>query len=91
VVRTQGGPRVRRQKGAIEKLYTAPPRGAAVVCLDEMGPESAKSFPGQEVIDPLPKADRPAGRVKQAAEFFHAQIPSTYLNQRADYPPDHLP
>jgi len=34
-----------------------------------MGPESAKSFPGQEVIDPLPKADRPAGRVKQAADY----------------------
>ena len=50
VVRAHGGPRVRPQRGAIEKLYTAPPEGAAVVCLDEMGPESAKSFPGTEVI-----------------------------------------
>jgi transposase len=57
------------QKGAIEKLYTRPPEGAVVVCLDEMGPESAKSFPGQEVIDPLPKGHRPAGRAKQDADY----------------------
>jgi hypothetical protein len=50
-----------------------------------MGPESAKSFPGQEVIDPAPKADRPAGRAKQAADYgrrgkgyvFGAFIPAT--------------
>src|SRR5262249_14134774 len=62
LVRREGGPGVRRKKGAIEKLYTAQPRGAAVVCLDEMGPESAKSFPGQEVT-------RTAGRAKQAADY----------------------
>jgi DDE superfamily endonuclease len=39
------------------------------VCLDEMGPEAAKSFPGTEVIDPAPKADRPAGRARQAADY----------------------
>jgi transposase len=78
VVRPQGGPRVRRKKGAIEQLYTSPPEGAAVVCLDEMGPESAKSFPGQEVT-------RVAGRAKQAADYgrrgkgyvFGAFIPAT--------------
>ena len=47
VVRAEGGPGVRRKKGAIEKLYTSPPEGSVVVCLDEMGPEAAKSFPGQ--------------------------------------------
>ena len=78
VVRPEGGPRVRRKKGAIEQLYTAPPRGAAVVCLDEMGPESAKSFPGQEVT-------RAADRAEQAADYgrrgkgyvFGAFIPAT--------------
>jgi len=49
VVRAEGGPTVRRKKGAIEKLYTIPPERSAVVCLDEMGPESAKSFPGKEL------------------------------------------
>jgi transposase len=31
-------------------LYTEPPPGNVVVCLDQMGPESAKSFPGQQVV-----------------------------------------
>jgi transposase len=31
-------------------LYTVPPADSIVVCLDEMGPESAKSFPGQRLI-----------------------------------------
>jgi transposase len=35
------------KRGVIERLYTDPPPGSVVVCLDEMGPESAKSFPGQ--------------------------------------------
>ena len=34
-----------------------------------MGPEAAKSFPGTAVIDPTPKADRPAGRARQAADY----------------------
>jgi hypothetical protein len=34
-----------------------------------MGPEAAKSFPGQEVIDPAPKSDRPARRATQAADY----------------------
>jgi transposase len=34
-----------------------------------MGPEAAKSFPGAEVIDPSPTADRPAARAKQAADY----------------------
>jgi transposase len=31
-------------------LYTPPPPDSLVVCLDEMGPESAKSFRGQRVV-----------------------------------------
>jgi transposase len=50
-----------------------------------MGPEGAKSFPGTEVIDPTPTADRPAARAKQAADYgrrgkgyvFGAFIPAT--------------
>lgn len=34
----------------IEQLYMHPPVGSWVVCLDEMGPESAKSYPGQQVV-----------------------------------------
>jgi transposase len=31
-------------------LYTTPPAESIVICLDEMGPESAKSFPGQRLV-----------------------------------------
>jgi hypothetical protein len=39
--------RVYAEKGAIEQLYTARPAGSVVVCLDEMGPQVSKSYPGQ--------------------------------------------
>jgi hypothetical protein len=50
-----------------------------------MGPESAKSFPGHQVVNPAPTADRPAGRAKQAADYgrrgkgyvFGAFVPAT--------------
>src|SRR5919112_6878841 len=49
----------RPYKGAIERLYTAPPEGGLVVCLDEMGPQSARSYPGRRVVKPAgPKAQR---------------------------------
>jgi transposase len=34
----------------IEQLYTQPPEASWVVCLDEMGPESARSYPGSQVV-----------------------------------------
>jgi hypothetical protein len=45
-----------------------------VLCLDEMGPESAKSFPGQQPVRTAPAegADggrRPAGRAKQEVDY----------------------
>ena len=43
-----------------------------MVCLDEMGPESAKSFPGTRVVTPAPTADRPAGRARQEADCHTA-------------------
>ena len=40
-----------------------------MICLDEMGPEAAKSFPGQEVVRGAPTADRPAGRARQEVDY----------------------
>jgi transposase len=78
VVRRAGRPRVRRKKGAIEKLYTAPPDGSAVINLDEMGPTVPKTFPGQEVVRAEPGVEpdgspRPAGRAKRAIETSRRQ------------------
>jgi transposase len=74
LVRRAGRSRLRRKKGAIEKLYTAPPEGSVVVCLDEMGPASAKSFPGQQLVHAKPRAGadgqaQPAGRAKQEIDY----------------------
>jgi transposase len=90
LVRRAGRPAVRRKKGAIEKLHTAPPPGSVVVDLDEMGPESAKSFPGQRVVHAEPRRGedgqvRPAERSKQEVDYgrrgkgyiFGAFIPAT--------------
>jgi hypothetical protein len=41
------------------------------VCLDQMGPEAAKSFPGREPVRarPDPTTGRPAERAKQAVDY----------------------
>src|SRR5829696_7245873 len=49
VVWRAAGPRLRRKKGAIVALYEQPPAGSVVICLDEMGPERAKSYLGVRV------------------------------------------
>src|ERR1041384_3310807 len=36
LVRCAGRSRLREKKGAIEQLYTAPPTGSVVICLDEI-------------------------------------------------------
>jgi hypothetical protein len=74
LVRRAGRSRLRRKKGVIEQLYTTPPEGSVVVCLDEMGPQSAKSYPGQEPVhaEPRPGGDgqaRPAERAKQEIDY----------------------
>src|SRR4051812_22065137 len=74
LVRRAGRSRLRRKKGVIERLYTQPPEGSVVVCLDEMGPESAKSFPGQQLVhgQPQPGVEgqgRPAERAKQEIDY----------------------
>lgn len=40
------------KKGAIVALYTAPPAGSVVICLDQLGPESAKTFKGTHIVSP---------------------------------------
>jgi hypothetical protein len=73
VVRRTGRSRLRPKKGVIEQLYTNPPEDSIVVCLDEMGPEAAKSFPGQEAVPTTPQAGEdgsvPAGRAKQEIDY----------------------
>src|SRR5690349_22344088 len=66
MVRGAGGSRVRDQKGALEALYVSPPAESVVVCLDEMGPESAKSVPGQQLVD---GATHPSARAKQEIDY----------------------
>jgi transposase len=40
-----------------------------VICLDEMGPESAKSYRGQAVVRPAAGETRPAERARQEADY----------------------
>ena len=40
-----------------------------VLCVDEMGPESAQSYPGVEALHPAPGPDRPAGRARQEVDY----------------------
>jgi hypothetical protein len=44
-------PGLRGQKGAIVRLYTAPPPDSTVVCVDELGPVAAKAYPGPAWAD----------------------------------------
>ena len=74
LVRRAGRSRLRRKQGGIETLYTAPPEGSVVVGLDEMGPQSAKSFPGQRPVrvEPKDEADcdrQSAGRARQEVAY----------------------
>ena len=60
------------EKGAIEALYVSPPEGSVVVCLDELGPEAAKSWPGQRLVVTAPAEEptrRPAGRARQEIDY----------------------
>ena len=50
----------------IERLYTAPTEGSVVVCLDEMGPQSARSYPGRRMVKP---GGPEAQRAKQEIDY----------------------
>ena len=40
-----------------------------MICLDEMGPESAKSFPGRQFVRDPPPAGNPAVRARQEIDY----------------------
>jgi len=40
-------PTIRGKKGVIIYSYIAPPPRTRVICIDEMGPVSAKTYPGE--------------------------------------------
>lgn len=69
VVRREGRSGVRRKKGAIERLYTSPPANSIVVCIDEMGPMSARSHPGKQLVRPRSENNTPSGRAKQELDY----------------------
>jgi len=54
------------KKGGIATLYTTPPADRLVVCLDHMGPASAKSHPGRPIVRiTTGRPDQPAARARQ--------------------------
>ncbi|MBC7976735.1 MAG: IS630 family transposase [Myxococcales bacterium] len=53
----------------MEQLYTAPPANSVVLTLDEMGPESAKSFAGRELVRAAPAEHHPAERARQEIDY----------------------
>jgi len=57
-------------------LYTTPPVDSLVVCLDEMGPESAKSFPGRRVVAADPSGAR---RPRATQELDYGRRGSGYV------------
>ena len=58
-------------KGAIERLYTSPPANSVVICIDEMGPMSARSHAGTKIVytraEGIP--GKPAGRATQELDY----------------------
>jgi hypothetical protein len=61
-------------KGAIETLYTKPPAGSCVICLDEMGPVSAESYAGRALAQ---TRTPPAERARQ--EINHGRRAKDYV------------
>ena len=65
LVRRAGRSSLRGKKGAIETLYTKPPAGSGVICLDEMGPVSAKSYAGRALVQSR-RRDRPSAQDRRS-------------------------
>jgi transposase len=57
-------------------LYVTPPADSVVVCLDEMGPESAKSFPGHRLVRPDPTGQR---RIRARHEIDYGRRGRGYI------------
>ena len=56
------------KKGGHRAALHGAAAGSVVVCLDEMGPEAAKSFPGQQLVTPARRPDA-AERAKQEIDY----------------------
>src|SRR3954469_18237538 len=54
------------ENGVLIPCRFTPPEGGVVVCLDEMGPQSARSYPGRRVVKPAPPK---AQRAKQEIDY----------------------
>ena len=76
MVRQARGPGLRGKKGLIEALYTAPPEGI-VLCVDELGPESAKSYRGTRLL--RPPADEAAPSPRATQEFDYGRRGGGYV------------
>jgi hypothetical protein len=57
------GPRVRPKRSRIIELYTDPPLGSTVVCVDELGPVTPRFFP------PAPGWSPDGHRIKAPLEY----------------------
>jgi hypothetical protein len=73
-------------------LYTAPPEGSVVICLDELGPEGAKSFPGSRLVRADPTGARRPRAIQQidhghrgGGYVFGAFVPATGMALTAPY------
>ena len=74
-------------------LYTAPPPDAVVVCLDELGPIEARTYPGRRLVGP-PTPARPRPRAPQALDYgrrgygflYGAFVPATGAAVTAPFP-----
>jgi transposase len=68
-------PDARQKKGAIERLRKEAPAHSAILDIDEMGPVSAKSYPGQEAIN---LTLRPAQRATQEIDYGRRDMGYVY-------------
>ena len=62
-------PNFAQKRGAIETLYKTPPAESLVVCLDEMGPQAVKSYPGKRLAKPSPATGEGAERARQEIDY----------------------
>ena len=56
------------KEGAHREPLHAPPPGSLVICLDEMGPQSAKSSAGHKPVH-APEPDKPTERARQEIDY----------------------
>src|SRR3954453_11329776 len=69
----------------MERLYTAPPEGGLVVCLDEMGPQCARSYPGRRVVKPAgPKAQRAKQEIDYGRRGVAGPVVGAFQPARGD-------